>query len=46
MVLPVRSEKNLLALLKLELALDEEDTDKQSTVQDIKALMAAVQLEA
>ena len=45
-VLPVRSEKNLLALLKLELALDEEDTDKQSTVQDIKALMAAVQLEA
>ena len=45
-VLPVRSEKNLLALLKLELALNEEDTDKQSTVQDIKALMAAVQLEA
>ena len=27
------------------MALNEEDTDKQSTVQDVKALVAAMQLE-
>ena len=31
--------------MKLEMALNEEDTDKQSTVQDVKALVAAMQLE-
>ena len=31
-VLPVCSEKNLLALMKLEMALNEEDTDKQMTI--------------
>ena len=44
-MLPICSEKNLLALMKLEMALNEEDTDKQSTVQDVKALVAALQLE-
>lgn len=35
------SEKNLLALIKLEMVISEEDTDRQSTVQDVKALMAS-----
>ena len=44
-VLPVCSDKNLLALIKMEIVLSEEDPDKQATVQDVKALLAAIQLE-
>ena len=44
-MLPVRSEKNLLALIKAEIVLHHEDIDKVQTVQEVKALIAAVQLE-
>ena len=45
MVLPICTDANLLSLVKLEILLDEEDADKAQTVQDIKALLAAVQLQ-
>ena len=45
MVLPICTEHNLLALLKIEIVLSDEDADKVSTVQDVKALMAAIQSE-
>ena len=34
-----------MALIKMEMMISEEDTDRQSTVQDVKALMAATQIE-
>ena len=42
MVLPVCSEMSLLALLKLEIELEDSDAEKAQTVQDIKALVAGV----
>ena len=36
----------MLALIKMEMVISDEDTDKQSTVQDVKALVATIQLEA
>ena len=44
--LPINSDNNLLALVKIELIISEEDEDKQMTSQDIKALVSALQLEA
>ena len=44
-MLPICTEQNLLSLVKLEILLDEEDADKAQTVQDIKALLAAIQLQ-
>ncbi len=44
-VLPVCTDSNLLALMKIEIVLDEEETERQQAVQDIKALIAAIQLE-
>ena len=42
MSLPINSEKNLLALVKIELAINQDDEDKHSTAEDIKALINAL----
>ena len=44
--LPINSERNLLALVKIELAINQDDEDKQTTAEDIKALVNALQLDA
>jgi len=40
--LPINSEKNLLALVKMELAINPDDEDKQTTAEDVKALINAL----
>ena len=44
--LPINSDRHLLALVKVELIIDQNDEDKQMTSQDVKALVSALQLEA
>ena len=46
MTLPINSDRHLLALVKVELIIDQNDEDKLMTSQDVKALVSALQLEA
>jgi hypothetical protein len=43
--LPIFSEKALLAVVRIELTVLEEDLDLSATVQDIKALTGALAIE-